>query len=254
MTLTAGAITLVTALAQSAVLTATAATGGTNPVAYQWSRSTTTGFTPGAGNRIAGATSLSLTDTGLIPNTVYYYKLEATDSAGSPATVIYTQVAVTTAAATSSQNAFGMAVVAGIVDLRFPTDTVSVVIGSGQATGLVPGSAVKIVDNTSGVPEVIGCTANADDCAGFLNFDGKTTAFVAGQAAEMSMSGNCMYLFATGAIGKGKQVTLDVAAPASVAQAVGSSGAALVGWAYDKAVGHGSLIRVKLTTPGFTKA
>ncbi len=38
-----------------------------------------------------------------------------------------------------------------------------------------------------------------DECAGFLNFDIKSTQYVAGNAAEMSMSGNCIFLYATAA-------------------------------------------------------
>jgi len=50
MSITAGTITLNSFTYSTANLTATAATGGTGPYTYQWYRSTTTGFTPGAGN------------------------------------------------------------------------------------------------------------------------------------------------------------------------------------------------------------
>lgn len=67
--------------------TCTVATGGTSPYTYQWYRSTTSGFTPGGGNILSGATSLTLADTTASTGTIYYYKLVSTDSAGTPATV-----------------------------------------------------------------------------------------------------------------------------------------------------------------------
>ncbi len=57
-----------------------AASGGTPPYTYQWYRSTTPGFTPGGGNIVVGAVSLTLNDTGLTPGTTYYYKNIVTDS------------------------------------------------------------------------------------------------------------------------------------------------------------------------------
>lgn len=73
----------VTATVISAVeidLSATAATGGTAPYTYQWYRSDTAVFTPGAGTLIPGATDLTYNDTGLSYYTTYYYKVVATDS------------------------------------------------------------------------------------------------------------------------------------------------------------------------------
>ena len=51
---------------------------------YNVYRSTTSGFTPGAGNLIAnGVATASYTNTGLAASTTYYYKVEALDSYGS---------------------------------------------------------------------------------------------------------------------------------------------------------------------------
>lgn len=72
-------------------LSATAASGGTAPYTYQWHRSTTSGFTPGGGNALSGATSLTLSDTTAAASTNYFYKLVSTDSA--TATVTSNQVA-----------------------------------------------------------------------------------------------------------------------------------------------------------------
>jgi cellulose 1,4-beta-cellobiosidase len=58
-------------------------TGG---VTYNVYSSTTSGFTPAAGNRIAtGVTANSYSQTGLAPSTVHYYKVTAQNSAGESA-------------------------------------------------------------------------------------------------------------------------------------------------------------------------
>ena len=63
-------------------LSATQPTGGTAPYTYQWHRSTSSGFAPGAGNALGGATGLSETDTTVANGTTYYYVLRASDNAG----------------------------------------------------------------------------------------------------------------------------------------------------------------------------
>jgi hypothetical protein len=70
-------------------LACTAPSGGTSPYSYQWQRSTTIGS--GFSN-LSGATSQTLTDTGLSNGTTYYYRCQQTDSAGSPATVTTAEV------------------------------------------------------------------------------------------------------------------------------------------------------------------
>ena len=70
----------------SASVTATAASAGTAPYAYQWYGSTTSGFTPGAGNLLASQTSQNLASFAVSAGTTWYFVRRATDSAGSPAT------------------------------------------------------------------------------------------------------------------------------------------------------------------------
>lgn len=253
MTITAGVASVLSVQSNSASLSATAATGATGTVTYQWYRSITSGFTPGGGNIISGATALTLQDSGLIPNTPYYWKLQATDSSG-PTTVTYTQVTATTTAQQLSQNQFQQSTILGKVDLQYDYNTVSVVIDSSQATPLWAGSAVKMVDSADGTPKVVGCAADSDECMGFINYDVKNVAYLAGNAAEISMAGNLIYLYATAAISRGTQVTLDLTSPGSVGPLVSSSGNNIVGWAYDKAPAAGALIRVYLKTPSFAFA
>lgn len=252
MATTAGALSQLSVGANTASLLSAVATGGTAPYTYQWYRSTTTGFSPGGGNIITGATSLTLNDSGLIPNTIYYYKVVATDNGSVSGTS--SQLAVTTTASSLSPNQFAQTNTLGQVDLQFNMNTVAVQIASTQVTALYQGSAVKMVDSADGVPKVVGCSANSDEVLGFINFDIKNVSFVAGNMAEISMAGNVMYLYSAGAIARGAQVQLDVVSPGSVAEATLSSGANVVGWAYDKATTAGQLIRVFVKTPSFTFA
>lgn len=253
MAVTAGALTQLSVSAQTDQLSSAPATGGTGPYTYQWYRSTTNAFSPGAGSLISGATGLQLNDSGLIPNTVYYYKVVATDTGAGNATSTSSQLTVTTTPEQLSQNQFNQVPVLGQVDEMWNTNTVPALIDTSQATALYPGSAVKIVDSAGGVPKVVGCAANSDECLGFINFDIKTVAFNAGEPCEISMGQNVMWLFATGAIARGARVSLDLTSMGAVRSAAGNTGDDVVGWAFDKAAAYGSLFRVFLLTPSFKK-
>lgn len=249
MSLTAGALSEVLIGSTTASVLSAAATSGTGPYTYQWYRSTTTGFTPGAGNIIAGATSLALSDTGLVPATNYFYKVIATDAVS--ATNTSSQLSVITGAA-QSQNQFSQGPFLGMTDLRFNGETISVEIDASQVTALVAGAAVKMVDSAGGVPKVIGCAANSDNVLGFINFDVKSVSFAAQDKAEISIAGNVLYLISTGAIARGAQVTLDLVRNGGVASK--HTGDNIIGYALDKATAEGQLVRVKVRTPSFTTA
>lgn len=252
MAITAGVLSQVSVSYSSDSLLATAATAGTGPYTYQWYRSTTTGFSPSGSNIITGATALTLNDSGLTPLTTYYYKVIATDTGHSNDVVTYTQLAVVTTATGISPNQFAQSSIVGMLDQKFNYDTISVQVDISQATNLYSGAAVKIVDSVDGAPKVIGCAANTDQVLGFINFDIKTAAYSAGSLAQISMNGNVMYLYATTAIARGAQVTLDLSTMGGVASA--NSGDRIVGWAFDKAAAAGALIRVFVRTPSYTLA
>lgn len=62
-------------------------TGGSLPLSYAWHRSTTNGFTPGSGNAIGGSINYEpYRDSGLAPNTTYYYVCVVTDALSSSVT------------------------------------------------------------------------------------------------------------------------------------------------------------------------
>lgn len=251
MAVTAGALSQVSVGPTSAILASEAASGGTGPYTYQWYRSQTSGFTPGGGNIISGATSLTLSQSGLIPNTTYFYKVIATDTGDSNATDTSDELTLVTSVPALNPNQFAQSEFLGVIDMRFPYNTVSVQIDASQATPLYAGSAVKMVDSAGGVPKVIGCSADSDEVLGFINYDIKTQAFVAGSGAEISMGGNVIYLYSTAAIARGAKVVLTLTTNGGVGPTTGSSGKCIVGWAYDKASAAGELIRVFLKTPYF---
>lgn len=251
MSITAGTLSQVSVGPTIASLLATAATAGTGPYTYQWYKSTTTGFSPGGGNIISGATALTLNDTGLVPGTLYYYKVVATDTGHSNDTAEYTQLPVTTSAPELSQNQFSMTSYLGVVDQLYAYNTSAVDVDASQATTLYTGAAVKMADVAGGAPKVVGCSANSDNVLGFINYDIKSRAYVAGDRAQISKSGNVIYLYATGAISRGVQVSLDLTTNGGVRAAATHTGDRIVGWSYDKAAAAGDLIRVFLQTPSF---
>ena len=119
-----GALSLVSVGPTSDSLSSAVATGGTAPYTYQWYRSTSSGFSPGSGNIISGATSLTLMDSNLIPNTQYYYKVVATDSGSVSGTS--SQLAVlTTNGNVLNPNQFALVPILGMLDLQFDYGTIS---------------------------------------------------------------------------------------------------------------------------------
>lgn len=249
MTLTAGVLSKVSSGSTSDSLSATAATAGTTPYSYQWYRSTTTNFLPGAGNLISGATSLTLNDSSLIPGTQYYYKMVVIDSAATPASASYSQLAVLMGTAPQSQNQFAQTPLLGMLDQAYNFNTQPVMIDASSSDTFQPGMAVKMYNGTSKIPTVVACTANSDVVLGFINFNIKDKTYVAGQMLEISKAGNVIYLYATGTIARGAQVTLDLSSPGGVQSK--NSGDQIVGYALDQGT-YGALIRIQLTTPSFT--
>lgn len=255
MAVTAGALTKVSVGQTTASLSSAVAAGGSGPYTYQWYYSEDSGFTPDVDSIIDGATSLTLNMTGLKAGTQYYFAVVATDTGDSNATDESAELAVATSAAGQNQNQFAQTALLGMVDLPYNYNTISVQIDSSQVGNLVAGQAVKMYEagDAGGIPKVVACTADNDEVLGFINYNIKNKSFSAGMACEISMAGNVMFLQATGAIARGRQVTLDITSIGGVAQAVGSSGDKIVGFSLDKVSG-GQLVRVQLKTPSFTVA
>ena len=243
-------ISVIATFATSTELQGTAATG-VGPFDYQWHKSTTENFTPAGGNAIAGAENLTLVDTGLTPNVIYYYKLVSIDTGNSNLQQISNQATTTTAQQSVETNTIGQSPFIGELDLMMNWNTVAAQVDVSEASILVPGQAVKVVDNTNGIPTVIKCAANTDEVFGFINFNPKQGRFRKGDRMQVSLKGNIMYMSASTPIARMQQVTLQIANAGSVAAANGSGGETIVGWAYDKAVNPGDVIRVYIETPSF---
>lgn len=250
MSLAAGALSKVLVGQTTANLSSAVATGGTGPYIYQWYRSTTSGFTPGAGNLISGATSLTLADSGLQGGTTYYYEVIATDTGNSNATAASTQLLVGTEPALT-QNQFAQQANVGVVDMKVgPTNVISAQVDVSVANNpapnnvILPGQAVKIVANTTGgLPKVAPCTSKSDPSIGFAIFNIKDLQYAPGQNLEVCLWGSVVWCYATGAITQFAEVCLDVTYVGGV-QASGNT-ATLLGWAFDGTSVAG-LIRVML--------
>jgi hypothetical protein len=191
-----------------------------------------------------------LNDTDLIPNTVYYYKLVYTDTGHSNDQVTATQVTLTTNPAVQGINQFAQSPFLGMVDLKVgPTNITAGQVDSSQSGSLYAGSFVKIVNSTLQPPSVVGISADTDNAWGVIVYDIKSQAYGVGDRAEIAQSGTCMWLYATGAITRGTEVSPDITSPGSVQAATGVD--AIIGYAFDEAVAYGDLIRVILSTPSF---
>lgn len=254
MSVTAGALSKVTIGQTTASLLSAAATGGTGPYTYQWYMSLTPGFTPGAGNLVAGATALSQSFSGLQSGKIYYFAVIATDTGAGSATSTSSLLQVNLSAGGQNQNQFTESVVVGQLDQYFNYNSMAVQIDASQATPLTAGQPVKMVDSAGGVPKVVACAANSDNVLGFINYNVKDAAYAAGAMCQISLAGNVIYLVAVGAIARGAQVQVDLSYIGGVKTKTGSSGASIVGWAVDKATAAGQLIRVHVSTPSFAVA
>lgn len=247
MSLGAGTLSIVLAGQTTAnLLDTNASPGGTGPYTYQWYRSTTSGFTPAAGNLISGATALTLADSGLLANTQYYYKVVITDTGNSNATATSAQLGVLTQPALSP-NQISQQQFVGLVDLKVGSTNViacQVDVSVAASTPIFSGMGVKIVANTTGgLPKVAPVSAKSDHVFGFVCFNVKDLQYTAGQNLEVAMFGTVIWLFATGAITQFAEVCVDPTYIGGV-QATGQT-ATFVGWALDGAAAAG-MIRVML--------
>jgi len=266
MALTTGVLTLVKAGSNYAQLSAGPATGGTGPYTYQWYKNFTTGFSAGTGNLIPGATSLTFTDTALLPATDYYYLLISTDTGNGNATVTSLQLTVLTVAGNPVEmNQFVQTPVIGQVDYPQNPNTVSVIMDSSYGTSLaVCGTAVKQIAptgvtagngayNLNTLPHVVPCTSASDTVLGFIQFSMKDQTFTGGSPMEISKTGNAQWQMATANGTAGDSMQLDLSVPGGLKTAVGSSGATICGQAIDAPV-VGNLFRLAISVLPHTTA
>lgn len=149
------------------------------------------------------------------------------------------------------QNQFSLVTVKGALDLKFNLNTVACEVDSTQATALIPGQAVTIVDSAGGVPKVIAVSSDTDVVFGVVNYNIKNPSFAASMPVEISIGMNVVYMEASAAIARGADVMV-VVSGSKVATA--TAGKAILGKAFDKAVNAGDLIRVQLKTFPFAES
>ncbi len=260
MALTAGALTNGVTTQTTETATSAVATMGSTPYTYQWYRNVV--GTGTIGSAVTGQTSLSLSDSSLIPGTVYFYHVIVTDALGSVATSA-ALTATTLTPAVISPNAFTEGPFLGMLDQRYNYNTKECAVDSTQSGTIYAGQAMKFPASPvlGGVPQLVACSAITDVCQGFIVFDIKNQGYAApglnGQLGapgtcsrfELAQDGDVIYLYATTVITRGARVALDTSSPGGV-QATGAT-ANLVGWAYDGASAPGQLIRVQLLSPQF---
>lgn len=136
-------------------LSANVPSGGSSPYTYQWYRSTISG---NLGSAIAGATSLTYTDTGLVNGTTYYYTLRVTDNAA--ATVDYAQQSATPA---------GTALTAGVASAT-AGDTLITLTATEPTGGTSPYTYqwYRSTDGTKG-SVIVGATTRSYSDTGLTN-------------------------------------------------------------------------------------
>lgn len=142
-------------------------------------------------------------------------------------------------------NQFTQEPVKGQPDLQFNPTTLPCQVVTGEATALVPGQAVKLVDSLGGVPKVTAVTADTDDVFGVVTYNIKNASFPALTPVEISAQGNVVWMEASAAIARGAKVMVVVSGQKVATATVGKT---VIGFAYDKASASGDLIRVYLLT------
>lgn len=267
MALAVGPITLVQALPTSLQMSCAAATGGTGPYTYQWYKGTATGFTIAAASLITGATALTFTDVNVQPGVEWFYKVRVTDTGNGNATADSASLgATTTAGSALDPSQFGLIPLLGQPGRGTQPGTFSAVLDASLAGPAYVASAIKPVGTPSGaqVPGINGyyngfqsvalCTADNDDCIGFIfrNFlDSQfplSNSYPQGRVFEYASGGDEIYLLATANGSAGDWAQLDVTMVGGVQSKVGSSGAIIVGKFTDIPY-VGQLARVRLTLP-----
>lgn len=147
-------------------------------------------------------------------------------------------------------NQFAIGKEKGQLDMRFNANTIQVRAVSTLATPLVAGQAVKLVDNSSPIPEV-DIAGDTDEVFGYVNYALKGNSYSAGMVLEISLKGNVMFMIAGAAIARGAEI-MHVAATGKVITATGVT-KCISGWAFDKAAQDGDIVRVYIEAPSFKK-
>ncbi len=141
-----------------------------------------------------------------------------------------------------SPNQFAQTPEVGFLDLQTNgANVVTAIHLSGQATPLVLGQPVKLVDNSTPIPSVQ-ASAIGEIAWGVVVRNFKRANFPAEMPMEIARTGSVIYLQASGAIARGASVQYDPATNKVATKAAG----AVLGQAFDKAVAADDIIRVTI--------
>lgn len=119
-------------------------------------------------------------------------------------------------------------------------------VATNEATALVPGQAVKLVDVAGKTLRVTAVTATTDAVFGFVTKSVKTDTFAADDFLQISTNGSVILMEASAAIARGAAVEVVLAGQKVATKTTGTT----VGVALDKAAADGDLIRVAITANG----
>lgn len=249
-----GVVTPGTPGPSSEALVWTAASGGTGPYSYEIHRSTTPGFSAGAGNLVAsvGVGILSYTDTGLFPNTQYYYVVRSLDTGNANATADSAQVSALTAPYFQPMNQFQMTPFLATLDQAYNYNTKSYMLDPGFVGVAYPGAAVKRTQpsTTEGIRFCTPCTAANDACIGFIIYSYKDPFFTALSTVHLAQEGDVIRLFCTvtGNLTTQAYGELDLATVGGVKPGVPSDGNTIVVEFLDPPVA-GTIVRCQVKVP-----
>ncbi len=148
-----------------------------------------------------------------------------------------------------NQNQLAQTPVQGMIDLIIgPANVIACQVKSDEATPLIPGQGVMLVDSIDGVPKVTAVGDDDDILFGFVLYNQKDQNFPAGAAVEIAFfRGTVMLMTASAAIARGAQVMV-VVSGSKVATA--TTNKRIAGIALDKATADTQLIRVLIDLPG----
>lgn len=148
--------------------------------------------------------------------------------------------------AAQNQNQSKQTPVKGAIHFAKDGGAISAQLDSTTAGNIVPGTCVKCVDSSGGIPKVVECDADENDVFGVVLFDGRHQNYDSGDRLEILRDG-ALWMEASAAIARNADVML-VVTGSKIATATSTN--RIIGKAYDKCSADGDLIPVLVKLPG----
>lgn len=148
---------------------------------------------------------------------------------------------------TQSPNQFSQTEIQGQLDFLLNNNVIAGMVDTTQATALVAGQAVKIVNGPSKIPTFVALAANTDQTFGFVVRNLKNQSFGTLQAFEIALNDSVMYMTSDAEINRGAAVEVSYTDNTVITSAGINP---VVGYALDQATASGQLIRVYINTLG----